>query len=62
MCERRLNVAIDESKFGTMRLLRCRKCGNVYAAGYGAAVPECPECSSNESELYKPEGSDRNEG
>jgi len=55
-------VAIDESKFGTMRLLRCRKCGNVYAAGYGAAVPECPECSSNESELYKPEGSDRNEG
>lgn len=54
-------MALDESKYETMKFLRCRQCGNVYTARMGITDPECPECSSREVEIYIPEGSDGNQ-
>jgi predicted Zn-ribbon and HTH transcriptional regulator len=48
-------MAPDESKFSTMKFMRCKKCGNVYAASLTGAV-ECPECSSGDAVRYRPDG------
>ena len=54
-------MALDESKYETMKFLRCKQCGNVYTARLGVAAPECPECSSREAEIFRPEGSEGNQ-
>jgi ABC-type ATPase with predicted acetyltransferase domain len=51
-------MALDESKFETLKFLRCKQCGNVYTASLKETAPECPECSSHEAELFRPEGSE----
>lgn len=48
-------MAPDENKFKTMQFMRCKKCGNVYAANVSGAV-ECPECSSGDAVRYRPDG------
>ncbi|NLP03902.1 MAG: hypothetical protein GX089_15515 [Fibrobacter sp.] len=45
---------INESKYPTMRLMLCRKCGNVFAAGF-SGDKECPDCSSQSTTEYNPE-------
>ena len=47
-------MPIDESKYETMRFLRCKQCGNVYAASLND-TPECPECSSTKAKIYRPD-------
>ena len=54
-------MPLDESKYDTMRFMRCKNCGNVYAAGIGV-TPECPECSSNSSAAYRPDESGKDGG
>ncbi|MDD5675652.1 MAG: hypothetical protein PHC61_15900 [Chitinivibrionales bacterium] len=34
----------DESRYPTMKLLRCKKCGAVFTVSVGSSN-ECPECS-----------------
>jgi hypothetical protein len=48
-------MAIDESNYKTMKLLRCKKCGNVYAAGLSGST-ECPECASDDASQFRPDG------
>jgi rubredoxin len=44
----------DESKFPTMKLLRCKKCHHVYAANMGGPA-ECPECSNTGAFEFRPD-------
>jgi predicted Zn-ribbon and HTH transcriptional regulator len=44
---------INEDKFPTMRLMKCRKCGNVFPVKVGFE-PECPDCASKNSQKYDP--------
>lgn len=53
-------MAPDENKFKTMQFMRCKKCGNVYAASVSGAV-ECPECSSGDAVRYRPDGKEGGE-
>jgi len=48
-------MALDESKYKTLRFMRCKQCGGVFASGVGA-VPECPDCASQNSTVYRPDG------
>jgi hypothetical protein len=48
-------MAIDENNYKTMKLLRCKKCGNVYAASLTGST-ECPECSSDDASQFRPDG------
>jgi predicted Zn-ribbon and HTH transcriptional regulator len=48
-------MAIDESKYKTMRFMKCKKCGNVYAASLSGSM-ECPECASNDVLHFRPDG------
>jgi predicted nucleic acid-binding Zn-ribbon protein len=50
-------MALDESKYKTLRFMRCKQCGEVFASGVGA-VPECPDCASQNSTVYRPDGKD----
>ena len=43
---------MDENKYPTRRFMRCRKCGQVFAAGPWD-TQECPECSSADTEEYQ---------
>jgi uncharacterized OB-fold protein len=43
----------NENDYPTLRIMRCKKCGNVYVeniSGYGT----CPNCSSDTAERYDP--------
>jgi predicted Zn-ribbon and HTH transcriptional regulator len=53
-------MAPDENKFRTMKFMRCKKCGNVYAARLTGAV-ECPECASDEAVRFRPDGKESDE-
>jgi predicted Zn-ribbon and HTH transcriptional regulator len=53
-------MAPDENKFKTMQFMRCKKCGNVYAASVSGTV-ECPECSSGDAVRYRPDGKEGGE-
>lgn len=50
-------MALDESKYKTLRFMRCKQCGAVFASGVGT-VPECPDCASQNSSVYAPDGKD----
>lgn len=50
-------MPIDESNYKTMKLYRCRKCGNVYAASMTGGK-ECPDCASGDVSHYSPDGKD----
>jgi predicted Zn-ribbon and HTH transcriptional regulator len=54
-------MALDESKYETMRFMRCKQCGNVYASGFDD-TPECPECASHQSIIYRPDGAKEDSG
>ena len=49
----------DESRFPTMRLMRCNKCHAVYAARQDGPN-ECPECSNNSAAEFKPGQEEKN--
>ena len=48
---------LDENKYPTMKLLRCKKCGNVFAESL-AGTTDCPECSSADASQYQPDSFD----
>jgi predicted Zn-ribbon and HTH transcriptional regulator len=50
-------MPIDESNYKTMKLYRCKKCGNVYAASLSGST-ECPDCASNDVSHFSPDGSE----
>jgi rubredoxin len=50
-------MPIDESNYKTMKLFRCRKCGNVYAAS-PAGSTECPDCASGDVSHFSPDGAE----
>jgi predicted Zn-ribbon and HTH transcriptional regulator len=47
-------MAIDENNYKTMKLLRCKTCGNVYAASLTGST-ECPDCASNNVTQFRPD-------
>jgi predicted Zn-ribbon and HTH transcriptional regulator len=53
-------MPIDESKYRTLKLMRCKKCGNVYAASLTSAA-ECPECSSRDASYFRPDGKEQSD-
>jgi predicted Zn-ribbon and HTH transcriptional regulator len=53
-------MAIDESKYKTMRFMKCKKCGNVYAASLTGSK-ECPECASDDVLHFRPDGVEEQE-
>jgi uncharacterized OB-fold protein len=46
---------LDENKYPTLRFLRCHKCGHVFVESLAGST-ECPECSSAEAGIYRPDG------
>jgi predicted nucleic acid-binding Zn-ribbon protein len=48
-------MPIDENNYRTMKLFRCKKCGNVYAGSLTGST-ECPDCSSNDVSHFSPDG------
>jgi ABC-type ATPase with predicted acetyltransferase domain len=48
-------MPIDESNYKTMKLFRCKKCGNVYAANFTRGM-ECPDCASSDVSHFSPDG------
>jgi predicted Zn-ribbon and HTH transcriptional regulator len=48
-------MSIDENNYKTMKLYRCKKCGNVYAASLSGST-ECPDCASNDVSNFSPDG------
>jgi predicted Zn-ribbon and HTH transcriptional regulator len=48
-------MTIDESNYKTMKLFKCRRCGNVYAASLAGST-ECPDCSSDDVSHFCPDG------
>lgn len=53
-------MPIDENNYKTMKLFRCKKCGNVYAASLTGST-ECPDCASNDISNYSPDGKEESE-
>ena len=49
-------MGIDESKYETMKIVRCTKCKNVYVSPI-STIPQCPECQSGAVQKFVP-GSD----
>jgi len=48
-------MAFDEGNYETMKILKCRKCGNIFAASLTGSQ-ECPECESSNVLRYRPDG------
>jgi predicted Zn-ribbon and HTH transcriptional regulator len=48
-------MALDESKYKTMKIMHCKKCGHVYTASLSGST-ECPECDSNDVAHFRPDG------
>ena len=53
-------MPIDESNYKTMKLFRCKKCGNVYAASLSGST-ECPDCASSDVSHFSPDGKEEQE-
>jgi predicted Zn-ribbon and HTH transcriptional regulator len=47
-------MPFDEDQYPTLTYMRCKKCGNIFVMRL-AGTTECPECSSGESEPFKPD-------
>jgi predicted Zn-ribbon and HTH transcriptional regulator len=45
----------NEQQYPTMRFMKCKKCGAVFAAPPGGPT-ECPECSSAATGAFRPDG------
>jgi predicted nucleic acid-binding Zn-ribbon protein len=43
----------DEKKYPTLRFLKCKNCGNVFAGNMDLDI-DCPECSSVDFQPYHP--------
>jgi hypothetical protein len=44
----------DESRFPTMRFMKCATCGHVFVQSL-SGEKICPECSSTQTSVYAPE-------
>lgn len=51
---------LDENNYPTMKFMRCKKCGNVFAASM-TGYNECPECASEETGLLAESQDNENE-
>jgi Zn finger protein HypA/HybF involved in hydrogenase expression len=47
-------MAFDESKFPTLKFVRCRKCKNLFTTNLSGA-PECPDCASADTTGFQPD-------
>ncbi len=48
-------MPLDENKYETMRFMKCKTCGNVFAASL-AGSKECPDCESHHISRFQPDG------
>lgn len=51
----------DENRYPTMRFLRCKKCGNIFVESLSGSK-ECPDCSSENTDIYEPDDSKKKKG
>ena len=54
-------MSLDESKYPTMKFMRCKQCGSVFAASLSGAT-ECPDCASSDAVRYRPDGKETDDG
>jgi uncharacterized OB-fold protein len=48
----------DENNYPTLRYMKCKQCGNVFVMSF-AQSSECPECASENAEVYLPGTDDK---
>lgn len=48
----------NESDYPTLKYMRCKQCGNIFAARMDGST-ECPDCMSDKTDVDEP---GRNEG
>ena len=48
-------MAFDESKYKTTKFMKCKECGNVFAAGLSGGNAECPDCASGDLSRFRPD-------
>jgi len=47
-------MSLDENNYKTLRFMKCKTCGNVFAASL-AGSKECPDCASNHIAHFRPD-------